>query len=131
MTGKSITDAPARRDWRRGALRGFRNRCPACGARGLFTRYLKPRGSCAGCGQAFDGHRADDFPPYLALFTTGHIVVPLMLEAQSRWALPIAMQAAFWLSVTLVLALALLQPFKGAVIGVQWANRMHGFAAAS
>jgi len=28
---------------------------------------------------------------------------------------------------TLVLALGLLQPIKGGVIGLQWAYRMHGF----
>ena len=128
MNSHSKADTSRRRSWWRAALMGFRNRCSACGARGLFTRYLKPRDACSGCGQAFDGHRADDFPPYLALFTTGHIVVPLMLEAQSRWSPPLALQAVFWLSVTLVLALTLLQPCKGAVIGVQWANRMHGFA---
>ena len=93
----------------------------------MFARYLKPRAACDGCGQGFDGHRADDFPPYLALFVTGHLVVPLMLEAQSRLNVPLAWQAGFWLVVTGALALALLQPFKGAVIGVQWAHRMHGF----
>jgi uncharacterized protein (DUF983 family) len=30
----------------------------------------------------------------------------------------------------LVLALVLLQPIKGAVVGLQWANRMHGFEPA-
>jgi uncharacterized protein (DUF983 family) len=28
---------------------------------------------------------------------------------------------------TLILSLALLQPVKGAVVGLQWALRMHGF----
>jgi len=115
------------RCWRRAALRGLRGRCPACGAEPMFARYLKPRAACDGCGQGFDGHRADDFPRYLALFVTGHLVVPLMLEAQSRLDVPLAWQAGFWLVVTGALALALLQPFKGAVIGVQWAHRMHGF----
>ena len=122
------TGVTHRRDWRQAVLRGLRSHCPACDRKGLFARYLKPEAACAGCGQAFAGHRADDFPPYLSLLVTGHLVVPLMLEVQMRWSAPIAVQAAVWLTVTAALALALLQPFKGAVIAVQWANRMHGFA---
>jgi uncharacterized protein (DUF983 family) len=32
---------------------------------------------------------------------------------------------------TLALSAALLQPFKGAIIGWQWAKRMHGFDPAA
>jgi uncharacterized protein (DUF983 family) len=34
---------------------------------------------------------------------------------------------ALWLPLTLGLALGLLQPIKGAIIGWQWAHYMHGF----
>ena len=34
---------------------------------------------------------------------------------------------AVWVPLTLIMALGLLQPIKGAVIGLQWANYMHGF----
>ena len=34
---------------------------------------------------------------------------------------------AIYLPLTLVLSLVLLQPVKGAVVGLQWAFRMHGF----
>jgi uncharacterized protein (DUF983 family) len=32
-----------------------------------------------------------------------------------------------WLPLALVMALGLLQPIKGAIIGLQWALYMHGF----
>jgi uncharacterized protein (DUF983 family) len=32
-----------------------------------------------------------------------------------------------WVSLTLILAIGLMQPVKGGVIGLQWALRMHGF----
>ena len=38
-----------------------------------------------------------------------------------------ALQLAIYLPVTLIASLALLQPVKGAVVGLQWAFRMHGF----
>ncbi len=38
-----------------------------------------------------------------------------------------ALQLAIYLPFTLIASLLLLQPVKGAVIGLQWALRMHGF----
>jgi uncharacterized protein (DUF983 family) len=38
---------------------------------------------------------------------------------------------ALWMPLTLVLSGTLLQPFKGAIIGWQWAGRMHGFDPAA
>ena len=35
--------------------------------------------------------------------------------------------ALIWVPLTITLAVALLQPVKGAVIGLQWALYMHGF----
>jgi hypothetical protein len=37
------------------------------------------------------------------------------------------LHALIWLPLTLALALGLLQPIKGAIVGWQWANYMHGF----
>jgi uncharacterized protein (DUF983 family) len=37
------------------------------------------------------------------------------------------LHAAIWLPLTFGMSLALLQPIKGALVGLQWAFRMHGF----
>jgi uncharacterized protein (DUF983 family) len=39
----------------------------------------------------------------------------------------VALQLAIYLPLTLIASLALLQPVKGTVVGLQWALRMHGF----
>jgi len=39
------------------------------------------------------------------------------------------MQLAFWLPLTVLLSLWILPRVKGALIGYQWANRMHGFGS--
>ncbi len=41
--------------------------------------------------------------------------------------LPLWAHMAIWAPLTLILSLILLQPIKGATIGLQWALRMHGF----
>ena len=46
---------------------------------------------------------------------------------ETEYAPPYALQLAVWLPLALVLSLALLQPVKGAIVGLQWALRMHGF----
>ncbi|MEO8722288.1 MAG: DUF983 domain-containing protein [Sphingobium sp.] len=109
-------------------LSGLRNRCPACGTGKIFSRFLKPAHACVHCGQAFDGHEADDFPSYIVIILLGHIMVPTMIEVNSALAIPLGWQGAIWPMLALALAGAMIQPVKGAVIAYQWARRMHGFA---
>ena len=49
---------------------------------------------------------------------------------ETRFEVPLWLQLAVWPALTLVLCLALLQPVKGAVVGLQYALGMHGFGAA-
>jgi len=111
--------------------RGFRGRCPRCGEGKLFRAFLKVDDHCANCGQDFSGHRADDLPAYLVIIIVGHIVVPLALMIETNYSPPVALQLAVYLPITFIASLALLQPVKGAVVGVQWALRMHGFDEAN
>ena len=107
--------------------RGLRGRCPRCGEGKLFRAFLKTADDCSACGQDFTAHRADDLPAYLVIVLVGHIVVPLVLYIETNYAPPVALQLSIYLPLTLFSALALLQPVKGAVVGLQWALRMHGF----
>jgi uncharacterized protein (DUF983 family) len=111
--------------------RGFLGRCPACGRGRLFGRFLKVAPRCAACGTEFHHHRADDFPPYIVMFVVGHVVVYGILQAETRFEVPLSVHLAIWPALTLVLALGLLQPVKGAVVGLQYALGMHGFGAAA
>ena len=107
--------------------RGFRCRCPRCGEGKLFRAFLKVADRCSACGLDFTPHRADDLPAYLVIVIVGHLVVPTALVIETNYSPPLWLQLAIYLPVTLILSLVLLQPVKGAVVGVQWALRMHGF----
>ncbi|MGJ4944597.1 DUF983 domain-containing protein [Bradyrhizobium sp. HKCCYLS1011] len=107
--------------------RGCRGRCPRCGEGKLFRAFLKVADACDKCGQDFSGHRADDLPAYLVIVIVGHIVVPLALYIETNYSPPVALQLSIYLPLTLFASLALLQPVKGAVVGLQWALHMHGF----
>jgi uncharacterized protein (DUF983 family) len=107
--------------------RGLRCRCPRCGEGKLFRAFVKVDDHCSVCGQDFSGHRADDLPAYLVIVIVGHLVVPMILWVEIDYAPPVPLQLLIYLPFTLIASLLLLQPVKGAVVGLQWAFRMHGF----
>jgi uncharacterized protein (DUF983 family) len=119
--------AAEKRDVWTAMKRGFRGRCPRCGEGKLFRAFLKVADHCPACGLDYTPHRADDLPAYLVIVIVGHIVVPMALSIETNFAPPVWLQLSIYLPLTLILSLALLQPVKGAVVGFQWALRMHGF----
>jgi uncharacterized protein (DUF983 family) len=110
-------------------VRGFRCKCPNCGEGRLFKAFVKTVDRCEKCGEDMHHHRADDLPAYLVIAIVGHIVVAAFMgvEMMTNWTS--WQHLALWLPITMVLSLALLQPIKGAVVGLQWALRMHGFGS--
>ena len=116
-----------KRDVWQAMARGMRCRCPKCGEGKLFRAFLKTADNCTVCGQDFTHHRADDLPAYLVIIVVGHIVVPIALWIETNYSPSVVFQLAIYLPFTLVASLLLLQPVKGAVVGLQWAFRMHGF----
>src|SRR4051812_36215743 len=107
--------------------RGLRGRCPRCGQGKLFRAFLKVHDHCPGWGLDYTPHRAVDLPAYRVIVIVGHIVVPMILWIETDYSPSVALQLSIYLRLTLILSLLLLQPVKGAVVGVQWALRMHGF----
>lgn len=111
----------------RSIMRGFLNRCPACGSGTLFRQYLKPVDSCAQCHEDLHHHQADDLPPYLVIFIIGHVTLGGYMMTDMVFTLSMWTHLAIWAPITLLSSLLLIQPVKGGVIGLQWALRMHGF----
>ncbi|MBM3529395.1 MAG: DUF983 domain-containing protein [Alphaproteobacteria bacterium] len=109
------------------ARRGLFGRCPACGEGRIFRAFLKVADNCPACGEELHHHRADDFPAYVVIVLVGHIVVPLVLIAETNFAPSYFFHMTVWPALTLGLGLAFLQPVKGAIVALQWALGMHGF----
>ena len=121
------TGVGTKRDLWSAMKRGFRGRCPRCGEGKLFRAFLKTADNCSVCGLDFTPHRADDLPAYLVIVIVGHIVVPAALWIETNYSPAVWLQLSIYLPFTFVASLLLLQPVKGAVVGMQWALRMHGF----
>ena len=108
--------------------RGFAGKCPHCGKGKLFGRFLKVEASCPECGEEFHHHRADDLPANLVIVIVGHVVLAAFMGAETMLTLSTWQHLAIWVPITLLMTITLLQPVKGAVVGLQWALRMHGFS---
>lgn len=111
-------------------LRGIRGKCPRCGEAKLFGKFLKPVACCTGCGQDWTLHQADDFPPYISIIITGHIMAPILIEFGAQTAWPMWVRLAASVVIASALLISLLQPAKGGIIALQWWNGMHGFKSA-
>nr|WP_162784820.1 DUF983 domain-containing protein [Paracoccus suum] len=110
---------------RRGAL----GRCPACGEGRLFQGYLKVRDECPSCGEPLHHQRADDGPAYLTILIVSHLLTPVLMAVFITWRPSVSYMLIGFLGAAVVMSLALLPVIKGALVGMQWARRMHGFGS--
>lgn len=115
------------RDLKKAMLRGFFARCPACGRGAMFRAFLKVNDCCPACNEELHHQRADDAPPYFVMLILGHLIVPIVLAVEMAYHPSYWVHAVIWAPITIALALLMLTPVKGTIIGVQWANYMHGF----
>lgn len=67
-------------------------------------------------------------PAYLVVFILGHVLIPIIVAVSLTVTLPTWVEMTMWPVIALSLAMIMIQPAKGAVIGFQWARRMHGFS---
>lgn len=107
--------------------RGFSCKCPKCGEGKLFAKWLKVVDRCNACGEEFHHHKADDFPAYIVIFILGHVMVSWALWLEDAFSPPMWVHLATTIPLTVLLALVLLQPVKGAIVALQWRMGMHGF----
>lgn len=127
MPIKVTTDETEARPVTPAMLHGLACKCPHCGKGRLFRAYLKTNDHCPECGEELFHHRADDLPPYISIVIIGHLLVGLMLHMEmSSTGSPVTYMGIL-LPLAIVLPLASLPSIKGAVVGLQWALRMHGF----
>ncbi len=104
-------------------LAGIACRCPKCGEGALFQGFLSVSPECEACG--FDLRKADsgDGPAVFIILIVGCIAGFGALITEVSFRPPVWVLLAVWLPLTLVLCLALLRPFKGVMLALQFHNR--------
>ncbi|WP_367947087.1 DUF983 domain-containing protein [Sphingopyxis sp. BSNA05] len=81
--------------------RGLLGRCPSCGKAKMFPRLLKPVDRCPLCGQDWTAQQADDFPAYVAIIVTGHILAPVIIFMINETAF------SMWTNLLIIIIMAL------------------------
>lgn len=107
--------------------RGWRGKCPSCGAGPMLRGYLTVRDACPACGEDLHHQRADDGPAYLTILIVGHLMAPLLMWVFTTFRPEPATLIAIFSVFTVATSLYLLPRIKGAMVALQWAKRMHGF----
>lgn len=104
-------------------LAGLACRCPNCGKAPLFAGYLKVRERCAVCG--FDLQKADsgDGPAVFIILIVGAAVCFTALIVEVTLKPPIWVHMLIWPALAAGLSLALLRPFKGVLVAMQFHHR--------
>jgi len=98
--------------------RGLAGRCPACGRTALFSGYLRVVPVCSSCGAPLGRVPADDGAPVFTILIVGAIAVGLLLVMELTMTLTALVETAILVPLTLLLALLLLHPVKGAAVGL-------------
>ena len=104
--------------------RGLAGRCPVCGKGRIFDGFLRVDGLCEHCGVPLGLARADDAPPYFTILIVGHIVIPAMLIMQKMADPPTWLLSVIFVPLTVILAVGLLRPVKGATVGLMLSFNM-------
>ena len=102
---------------------GLTCRCPNCGEGPLFEGFLKVSPRCEACG--FDLRAADsgDGPAVCIILIVGMIVCAAALVTEVALRPPIWVHLVLWLPLTAILVLALMRPFKGVMLALQFHHK--------
>lgn len=104
-------------------LAGLACRCPKCGEGALFSGFLTVHPECEACG--FDLRSADsgEGPAVFIILIVGCLVGFSALITEVALHPPVWVHLLLWLPLALILCLALLRPFKGVMVAIQYRHK--------
>ncbi|HEY3813448.1 MAG TPA: DUF983 domain-containing protein [Caulobacteraceae bacterium] len=104
-------------------LAGLQGRCPNCGEASMFAGFLRIADRCPACG--FDLKAADsgDGPAVFIILIVGFVAVFGALFSEMSFDLSPWIILVIWLPIAAVLCLALLRPFKGVLVALQFHHK--------
>ena len=104
-------------------VRGLGGRCPRCGEGRMFGGFLSLADRCQVCDLDFDFADSADGPAVFVMMIVGFIVVGLVLAIEVAYTPPMWVHVAYSLPLLIALSLAMLRPFKGVLIALQFHHK--------
>ena len=86
----------------------------------MFKSYLDLAPQCTACGADFSKADAGDGPAFFVMFLLGILIMPPVLLVQALFSPPFWVHLILWTPVVIILAIALLRPFKSLMFALQW-----------
>ncbi|TCT37317.1 DUF983 domain-containing protein [Martelella mediterranea] len=102
---------------------GLNGRCPRCGEGKLFDGFLAIKPQCDHCDLDYGFADSGDGPAVFVMFAVGFLMIALVLWSEVSWSPPLWLHVVVWAPLTVVLSLAALRAFKGALIALQYRHR--------
>ncbi len=103
-------------------IAGLSGRCPRCGNGRLFAGLLQLAPSCSSCRLDFGFADAGDGPAVFVILFAGFLVAGGALITELMYQPPYWLHAVIWGPVAVMVPLAMLRPFKGLLVALQYAN---------
>jgi uncharacterized protein (DUF983 family) len=104
-------------------LAGLACRCPSCGKGPLFSGFLKVSDQCKVCGLDLKVADSGDGPAVFIILFVGCLMGFGALITEIEVHPPVWVHMIIWLPLTAILCLALLRPFKGVMLAMQFHHR--------
>lgn len=101
-------------------LAGLMSRCPRCGQGRLYSGFLSTASGCEVCGLDYGFADTADGPAVFIMLLVGFIVVAAGITVEIAYQPPYWIHALLWFPLTAILSLALLRPFKGVFLALQY-----------
>jgi uncharacterized protein (DUF983 family) len=99
---------------------GLTCRCPRCGKGRLFSGFLQVAPRCEACGLDFAFADSGDGPAIFVIFVVAPVVIVLAFIFEALVHPAPYVHLIVWIPVTILLSLALLRPFKGTLVALQY-----------
>jgi uncharacterized protein (DUF983 family) len=102
---------------------GLRARCPRCGKGRLFSGFLTLAPRCEACDLDYGFADTGDGPAIFIMLIVGFVVAGAALVVEVMYRPPYWLHALLWGPLILILCLALLRPFKGVLLALQYHHK--------
>ena len=104
---------------------GLLCRCPRCGDGKLFRGYLKVAPTCSVCGLDLEFADSGDGPAIFVIFLVAPVIIVLAMITTAMFNPAPYVHLILWIPTTIILSLALLPPFKGTLVALQYRHDAH------
>ncbi len=104
-------------------LTGLACRCPNCGEGALFEGFLRVSARCEACGLDLQAADSGDGPAVFIVLIVGMIACFGALITEVAYHPPAWVHLVIWLPLTVILTAALIRPFKGVMLAMQFHHK--------